>query len=133
MKERLQLILSEKKLSASRFAEIMDVQPSSISHLLSGRNNPNSEFIIKLLNRFPDVNPDWFLLGKGSMMRTFSDEEKSPKKELPLSGKQISILPAETMDDHLKEAKRIEKVIVFYTDRTFTVYTEDDNKQTTSR
>ena len=70
MKERLEKFIRTEGLTPSRFAEIMGVQPSNISHILGGRNKPSFDFIEKMLLRFPKVNPDWLLLGKGSIYRT---------------------------------------------------------------
>jgi len=67
MNDRIQLILKTKNISASKFADEINVQRSSISHILSGRNNPSLDFIQKILKRFPDINSDWILTGKGSM------------------------------------------------------------------
>lgn len=69
MKERLAQFLKSEGLTAVKFAEIMEVQPSSISHLLSGRNKPNFEFISRLLLRFPALNPDWIINGTGSIYK----------------------------------------------------------------
>jgi transcriptional regulator with XRE-family HTH domain len=67
MIERIQLILKTKNISASRFADEIGVQRSSISHILSGRNNPSLELVQKILKRFPDINIEWIMNGKGSM------------------------------------------------------------------
>lgn len=67
MTERIQLILKTKNISASRFADEIGVQRSSISHILSGRNNPSLELVQKILKRFPDINIEWIMNGKGSM------------------------------------------------------------------
>lgn len=69
MKERLAQFLKSEGLTAVKFAEIMEVQPSSISHLLSGRNKPNFEFISRLLLRFPALNPDWIINGTGGVYK----------------------------------------------------------------
>lgn len=69
MKERLAQFLKSEGLTAVKFAEIMEVQPSSISHLLSGRNKPNFEFISRLLLRFPTLNPDWIINGAGDVYK----------------------------------------------------------------
>lgn len=69
MKDRLDKFIKTEGLTPSRFAEIMGVQPSSISHILGGRNKPNYDFIEKFLSRFPKVNPDWLILGKGQIYR----------------------------------------------------------------
>jgi transcriptional regulator with XRE-family HTH domain len=73
MKDRIVALLKNKGMTASRFAELINVQPSGVSHVLSGRNNPGYDFIINTLRSFPDINPDWLLLGIGAMYRLHSD------------------------------------------------------------
>ena len=70
MRDRLQKFMDAEHLQASRLAEILGVQPATISHILNGRNRPSFEFIEKLLQRFPKINPDWLILGKGSLYRS---------------------------------------------------------------
>lgn len=76
MKERLAQFLKSEGLTAVKFAEIMEVQPSSISHLLSGRNKPNFEFISRLLLRFPALNPDWIINGLGDVYKCKNNLEE---------------------------------------------------------
>ena len=68
MIDRILEILKIKNLSPAQFADMISVQRSSISHLISGRNKPSLEFIQKILHTFPEVNTDWLLSGKGEMM-----------------------------------------------------------------
>lgn len=77
MNERLKEFMQAEELTSVKFAEIMGVQPSSISHLLSGRNYPNYDFLSKILLRFPRLNPDWIINGKGSIYRSEQHVEKS--------------------------------------------------------
>lgn len=67
MIDRIQKIIQQKKLSSSGFADMIGVPRSTISHLLSGRNNPSLEFIQKVLDAFPEINTDWLIRGKGPM------------------------------------------------------------------
>ena len=67
MKERIEKILKFEQLTASKFADIIDVQRSNVSHILSGRNNPGLDFIQKILSKFTNINAEWLLLGKGEM------------------------------------------------------------------
>lgn len=69
MNERLAMFLHAENMTAAKFAEILQVQPSSISHLLSGRNKPNFDFIARMLKMFADINPDWLINGIGNMYR----------------------------------------------------------------
>jgi transcriptional regulator with XRE-family HTH domain len=67
MKERLLQLLDLEQLTPSKFADIIGVQRSSVSHVISGRNNPSFDFLQKTLKSFPGLNADWLMLGKGTM------------------------------------------------------------------
>lgn len=67
MKERLIQLLDLEQLSPSKFADIIGVQRSSISHVLSGRNKPSFDFLQKTLKAFPGLNASWLMLGEGTM------------------------------------------------------------------
>jgi len=62
--------------TASEFAENVGIQRSSISHFLSGRNNPSLDVIRKILTAYPDINSDWLILGEGDMLLTPLNKEK---------------------------------------------------------
>ena len=74
--KRLELLLDYYSLNASAFADKIGVQRSSLSHLLSGRNKPSLDFILKILEVFPDVDLYWILNGKGNFPKN-SDEKKT--------------------------------------------------------
>ena len=63
---RLLEILENKSLSASQFAEKIGVQRSSVSHVLSGRNKPSLDFIVKMSAAFTDISLNWLINGKKS-------------------------------------------------------------------
>lgn len=74
MKDRLLKFLTNEEISATKFADEIGVQRSSISHILSGRNKPSYDFIQKILTRYPILNSDWLILGKGKMYKTDQPE-----------------------------------------------------------
>lgn len=126
MKERLQALMREENLTALRLAEILEVQPSSISHLIAGRNNPNFDFVVKVLTRFPEIDPDWFIMGRGEMFR--HQAPVSAEKSVPLSlfeeapGERSAELPTPPAVFSATEGKQTEKIILLYSDRTFDIY-----------
>ena len=67
MKERLIQLLDLEQLTPSKFADIIGVQRSSVSHVISGRNNPSFDFLYKTLKAFPGLNAAWLMLGEGTM------------------------------------------------------------------
>lgn len=70
MKDRLLKFLTREKLSSARFAEIIGVQPSSISHIISGRNKPGFDFIQKILINYPSLSAEWLITGQGNMLKS---------------------------------------------------------------
>ncbi|WP_088341210.1 helix-turn-helix transcriptional regulator [Robiginitalea sediminis] len=103
--KRIEEICAHFDLSAAAFAQEIGVQRSSISHLLSGRNKPSLDFILKVTQRFPEVDLYWLLNGKG---------------RFPFSPGTIEE-PSEEPIDKLAGVgdKEIQKVLVFYKDGTF--------------
>ena len=70
MKDRITLLIKAKNLTAAQFADEIGVQKSSISHILSGRNNASLDFIQKILVSYPDVNMEWLMFGKGPIFKS---------------------------------------------------------------
>lgn len=70
MKDRITLLIKAKNLTAAQFADEIGVQKSSISHILSGRNNASLDFIQKILLCYPDVSMDWIMFGKGPIFKS---------------------------------------------------------------
>lgn len=128
MLSRIRTILNNEDISASKLAEKLGVQRSSISHILSERNKPSLEFIQKLIESFPSINPEWVLNGKGGYLKTTTSSipKKSPEpKQKPV--KQTTPLPPveNTLFSEVKKGtkKQTIKVITFYSDGTFDEYT----------
>ena len=67
MIDRINLILRAKNITAKQFAEEIGIQPSGMSHILGGRNNPSLDFVSKVLRRYPEIDANWLLLGRGEM------------------------------------------------------------------
>lgn len=75
MRNRIQLFMRARNLNAAQLAEEINVQKSGISHILTGRNNPSLDFIQKILNRYPEINAEWLIMGQGAMFRDMNGGE----------------------------------------------------------
>ena len=69
MIERFQKIMEYAGVSPKRFAEILGIERSNVSHIMSGRNNPSLAVVQKILKNFPDISSDWLLFGDGNMLK----------------------------------------------------------------
>jgi len=74
MNKRLQTLLEIEHLSPSQLADALGIQRGGISHLLSGRNKPSFDFLQKVLYKFPDINAEWLITGKGRPFKGFIEE-----------------------------------------------------------
>ena len=65
MKERLQTILNLEKLTAAQLAALLNIQRSTLSNLMGGRNKPSYDFILAIMTKLPNLNTEWLLNGEG--------------------------------------------------------------------
>ena len=124
--KRLELILDFYSLSASAFADKIGVQRSGLSHLLSGRNKPSLDFILKIVEHFPEVDLQWILTGKGNApghsVDLFAAPSPATTNEKPVA-KLTDNVPAPTEKGIVKSGKAsIQKIVIFYSDGTFSEY-----------
>ncbi len=83
MKEILEYILQRESITNTRLAALLDVAPASITHIMSGRNKPSYDFLVKLVETFPQYDARWVLTGKGEpMVPSFSQQNQSGKLQL---------------------------------------------------
>ena len=143
--KRLEIILDYYNLSASAFADKINVQRSSLSHLLSGRNKPSLDFIIKVIEVFPEVDLYWILNGKGNfpkseiVAQSVLEIEKStsslpivenPNSELNLFSTVEKVIsptlsesnPVESIKTENNSHEEIERIVVFFKNGTFKNY-----------
>ena len=173
MQDRIALIISTKNLTNAEFAEAIGVQPSNISHIMSGRNNPSLDLVKKIINRYPEIRLEWLLNGKGAMTKDlnlfdFENQKASEVKRVMTSTDSKNItgaianppqisqafedktpeIPVQTIknqedkgkslmgsfkeeiekkfDPQKSIPKKVERIVIFYEDRTFTEYKPTD-------
>lgn len=124
-------------MTQSQFADSIGVGRASVSHILAGRNKPGYDFIEKMASRYPEINLDWLITGKGKMYKKDRAASAPPAEpalfqeneaeEMAESADEKSIemensAPAEesaTEDEEMPPEKKISRVIVFYDDGTY--------------
>ncbi len=138
MKEKLEYLLREKQLSATSLARLLEIQPSGISHIMSGRNKPSFDFVVKILSVFPDINPDWLLLDSDEVYRRGVPHQSSPlldfdeldsstdlsavrTENIALSESKSSLenLQSSNITNAKNSAKQVDRIVVLYADGTF--------------
>ncbi len=128
--KRLEKIFNFYGLSATEFASEMDFNRSTISHILSGRNKPSLEFVMKLLQKFPEVKLNWLMNGKGNFPSTDpeSDSKIPLKKQSETSVKSPELFAEKTKQaeketfENTEASSKIERIVIFYKDGSFKVY-----------
>ena len=147
--DRIIAFMKAKDISSGMLADRIGVQRSSISHILSGRNKPGFEFLRKFLVSFPEVNADWFITGRGNMLKTpvqkdlfpgegdlynENEAEKTREEENRASettAEAEEAIPPETAERPAEALKmpvrgRLVRVILFYEDGHFDSYMPEE-------
>lgn len=149
MKDRLQRFLDLEQLTPAKLADILDVQRSGLSHILSGRNKPGFDFINKLLIKFPSLNSEWLITGKGKVYKESlaaqiekgngpSNSEEPPKtlfaaeKEIISPVSRQAHLPENLIFENepveVHEKRTLKRVLMIYSDNSFIEYFPGEDK-----
>lgn len=151
MKDRILRVMEREGLTPSRFAEAIGIQRSAMSHIISGRNNPSLDVLIKILERFTYVDSDWLLFGKGEMIREhvmtepnlFTDLSRNPEiqpeiQAAPENRREMRVeSPVNTCKQPVieqivcadKPSKNVSKIMIFYSDNTFDTFIPEKGKK----
>lgn len=120
--KRLQKIIEFYGLSATIFAEKLEVNRSTISHLLSGRNKPSLDFVLKVLHHFPEVELYWLLNGKGIFpLKNQSNKLTTPTFDKSWNTKETTI-SSQHINTNSLDDDEIDKIVIFYKNGTFKAY-----------
>ena len=139
IKDRLAHILRAKNLTASQFAELMEIQPSNVSHLLNGRNKPSLDFLIKIKEVFPEYSFDWIIMGKKPITINEPNPVVPDNQEIKFEEyEDTNVIEFDDIEENTPESKEnqqkivenqheivsttdIKKVLVIYSDNTFEI------------
>jgi plasmid maintenance system antidote protein VapI len=141
MKEQILKLMSHFGINATVLADEIGVQRSSISHILSERNQPSYDFIIKILKKYPSVSAEWLLLKKGSMLKEETIKNSNKESELfstTTESKEIIVNPKENINKEkfndsdknslieenfmVTNVYSINKIVFFFNDNSFEEY-----------
>jgi transcriptional regulator with XRE-family HTH domain len=127
--ERIKQLMHDNELSAAAFADTIGVQRSSISHILSERNKPSLDFILKILHAYPSVSVEWLLKGvksKNAVVTPARNQEDFVTIQEDLVKPDENSVPKSTPSENIihksTTSKQVERIIVCYNDGTSSTY-----------
>lgn len=110
--EKLKTIIINEGLSASKFAQKIGVQRSSVSHVLSGRNKPSLDFILKIHKSINNIDLEWLLSNK--LENSSLNNDTTPHNNETYPNK---IIEKDSSHEH-----QIDKIVFFFKDGSFKTY-----------
>lgn len=140
MKDRIVKIMERERMGQAQFASAIGIQRAAMSHIISGRNNPSLDVMLKILHRYPQLNPDWLLFGKGEMLRSSDssveqaeDQVKTPPQLHLMTDDHVEVSQAalnterEPLEKQMaisveKTSKTVSRIMVFYSDNTYDTF-----------
>jgi transcriptional regulator with XRE-family HTH domain len=133
--KRLQKIFDYYDLNASAFADKIEVGRATISHLLSGRNKPSLDFVMRVIKTFPEVELYWLLNGKGEFPKSDSTPTKDDSQNLkqkPISKNTTDSAKTPVTENITQNLvadnpsqSEIERIVIFYKNGVFKTYTPE--------
>ena len=130
IEKRLEYFIANQGYNYSQFADLIGVQRSSISHIITGRNKPSYDFLQKVFQAFPELNADWLIMGRGRIFHESDDITAAEEPEMKKADERLTDTStiAETPDEstgkptQLRSGNAVVKVILFYEDGHFEEY-----------
>ncbi len=144
MKDRIEAIMRREHLTPSSFAESIEIQRSTLTHILRGRNNPSLDVVMKIHQRYKYINLDWLLYGTGEMVhqdkisddlqRSLFDENvvnppiatANSEYRKEIVPKVIENAPKEVVKEEVRYIERpprkITEIRIFFDDNTFEIF-----------
>ncbi|MGM9735284.1 MAG: helix-turn-helix domain-containing protein [Candidatus Cryptobacteroides sp.] len=101
MNTRLKQFMAAENITQSQLADSLNVVRASVSHILSGRNNPSYEFIKALMSRYPRLNIEWLMFGKGKMYK----DAQTASAPAPISAQESPMFADEDVDSSTESAQ----------------------------
>ncbi|MBP1663424.1 MAG: helix-turn-helix domain protein [Bacteroidetes bacterium] len=149
-KDRIEKVMLAEKLTATQFAAEIGIKTPTLSHILSGRNNPSLDVLKKILERYRTISSDWLILGVGQMYRVsrqsqtptlFENQEEIDRNSERYAQKKVEKnvddestiykkipdeLPITTIEPPqiAEKSKKIKNIIIYYDDNTFQEFVE---------
>ncbi len=147
IKDRIKIIMDRSNLTSSAFAESIGIQQSTLSHILSGRNNPSLDVVMKVYQAYNDISIHWLLYGEGNMIETttkanpytgslFDVEPLNPSEDATRveNRKEMALASPGKSDENIinqrikyieKPPRKIVEIRIFFDDNTYEVYKGD--------
>ena len=119
---RIEKLMENHQLSAAAFAEKIGVQRSSVSHILSKRNKPSLDFILKVHHHFEEVSLDSLLLGKKSASTLLPHDLEPKNQEEKIHPPHPRALASSEKKSISSHSEEIQQIIQVYKDGSFTVF-----------
>jgi len=82
MVDRIRQIMQLKQMSIAAFADYINVNRSSMTHIFNGRNQPSLDVAKKILTAFPDISTEWLIMGVGNMTQAVAPVLESQSNSL---------------------------------------------------
>ncbi|EKB60958.1 helix-turn-helix domain-containing protein [Bergeyella zoohelcum] len=69
LSDRIRQIIDYKGISINKFSLQIGVSNSYFNKILRDNNSVGSDKIEKILREYPEINPEWLILGSGEMFK----------------------------------------------------------------
>ena len=87
-------------MSPTAFADKININRSSLTHIFSGRNQPSLDVAKKILTAFPEISTEWLIMGMGEMLQPVPEVEEKTVTVKTVDNMQQTDLFSGTEDEY---------------------------------
>lgn len=99
MVDRIKQVMDYEQMSPTAFADKININRSSLTHIFSGRNQPSLDVAKKILKAFPEISTEWLIMGMGNMLQPVPEAVETPVQVKTVDNMQQTDLFSGTEDD----------------------------------
>lgn len=98
--ERINKIREYKGLTGKALSDEIGMKYSTMNNYLNGNQDPTVPFLMRILDKYPDVSAEWLMRGEGAMIKKKSMEDELTKE---LADLKVKLLVSEGVTKKLAE------------------------------
>lgn len=119
IRNRILKLIEILNMDRVTFANSVNIKQATLSHILTGRNDPTLNIILQIHEKYPTIDINWLLYGNESdnpfIGNTNNNMQSNINKQENQNTEKVIYLE--------KNPKKITEIRVFYDDQTFDIFT----------
>lgn len=109
---RIKILMQKENITTQLLADEIGITVGGLNHILTGRNSPRYDLLVKIVNRYSNINLDWLILGNLPIYKKEKTILSSPTKSTSFDVNSNNLLTLEKMNKVKNKINESEKLFL---------------------